>query len=692
MIPLRLRKPSEAFFTPFDAIIILNFEISNYLINFEALTFQINKITVTMKLKQSFLATAILSLLMFSMTGCFGGGDKLDVELIPVKTSKDANWSMVSSDGTIVYDSEFKNDVYACVNGVFCAENSNGGYTLYTAGDKSPEEVPGCDSLLYVGIMNDGLIPVTFPDSRITLINNKGEKEVELTPKENMEIVASHTCFQSGLLAVQFENQKWGFVNTKGELVIKPKYSNVQCFVDGYAVTAADEGDFNSNSEVIGTNGETLFKIKDKYKVETAFIKNHMVVKDEDGRFSVLDEKGEATKLPDRIDKVLTFNGNYIIFESDDRQMGVMDIKGETLIRAKYYGLAFASEDTFWAKKTNDSDIIKLDDKGETILTLNYKEMSTATPDFGLFAKDGNTFVLIDGDGEIQGKEDFYRFCDQLSPSQEIKSDYFDFSGTISRIAEMISDNGACGLTFGQTPDKIFHDETPIYTDNNIKAINSKITGNSSGEIIPLACFSTYPTMPDGSGYAWNTEAKLTAVQIDVTATRNLKKENYDSLVKAIGAKGFKSVKNEMIPDTEIMATLMEKGNEAVLVQFQEDGNSIVVYVISKTLAPLAMETLEGMFADNTNPVKAEADSGSDYRAMVTGRKLTAQDLAPYSKAELRLMRNTIFAIHGHKFQSEDLQQYFSQFPWYRPTVTEVPEDELSEIEKYNVTFLQKYE
>lgn len=168
-----------------------------------------------MKFKQSLLATALLSLLLISMTGCFGGGDKLNVELMPVKTSENGNWSMLAPDGTIVYDSEFKEKVYPCVNGVFPAENDEGGYTLYTTGSKSPEKVPGCDSLLHVGIMNNGLIPVTFPDSRITLINKDGEKEVELTPKEKMEIVASQPYFQSGLLAVQFENQKWGFVNTK---------------------------------------------------------------------------------------------------------------------------------------------------------------------------------------------------------------------------------------------------------------------------------------------------------------------------------------------------------------------------------------------------------------------------------------------------------------------------------------------
>ena len=38
-----------------------------------------------------------------------------------------------------------------------------------------------------------------------------------------------------------------------------------------------------------------------------------------------------------------------------------------------------------------------------------------------------------------------------------------------------------------------------------------------------------------------------------------------------------------------------------------------------------------------------------------------------YTKTELRLLRNTIYAQHGYAFKSKDLQDYFAQFDWYIP-------------------------
>ncbi|KAB2817534.1 YARHG domain-containing protein [Phaeocystidibacter marisrubri] len=42
-------------------------------------------------------------------------------------------------------------------------------------------------------------------------------------------------------------------------------------------------------------------------------------------------------------------------------------------------------------------------------------------------------------------------------------------------------------------------------------------------------------------------------------------------------------------------------------------------------------------------------------------------DPSSYSKSELRIKRNTIYAQHGYVFSSPDLQEYFSQFGWYIP-------------------------
>jgi hypothetical protein len=38
-----------------------------------------------------------------------------------------------------------------------------------------------------------------------------------------------------------------------------------------------------------------------------------------------------------------------------------------------------------------------------------------------------------------------------------------------------------------------------------------------------------------------------------------------------------------------------------------------------------------------------------------------------YSKEELRILRNTVYAQHGYAFKSTDLQDFFSQFEWYLP-------------------------
>ncbi len=72
-------------------------------------------------------------------------------------------------------------------------------------------------------------------------------------------------------------------------------------------------------------------------------------------------------------------------------------------------------------------------------------------------------------------------------------------------------------------------------------------------------------------------------------------------------------------------------------------------------------------------------------------REMTYDDVEGKSAEELRLMRNYIFARRGYIFESEDLKEYFEQFSWYVPLYYDVT-PRLSDIEKYNVNFIKKYE
>ena len=71
--------------------------------------------------------------------------------------------------------------------------------------------------------------------------------------------------------------------------------------------------------------------------------------------------------------------------------------------------------------------------------------------------------------------------------------------------------------------------------------------------------------------------------------------------------------------------------------------------------------------------------------------KLTDSDLTNLSKGVLRLMRNAIYARYGRTFNSYDLQYYFDNSPWYKPNPN-YSDDLLTDIDKYNIALIQKYE
>tara|TARA_R110001599_G_scaffold161053_18_gene349159 strand:+ start:309 stop:1184 length:876 start_codon:yes stop_codon:yes gene_type:complete len=67
-----------------------------------------------------------------------------------------------------------------------------------------------------------------------------------------------------------------------------------------------------------------------------------------------------------------------------------------------------------------------------------------------------------------------------------------------------------------------------------------------------------------------------------------------------------------------------------------------------------------------------------DYEKIRKGEIVSIGNLfleADYSKEELRLLRNTIYAQYGYDFNSPDLKEYFSQFAWYMPNPNLTMED-----------------
>lgn len=81
-----------------------------------------------------------------------------------------------------------------------------------------------------------------------------------------------------------------------------------------------------------------------------------------------------------------------------------------------------------------------------------------------------------------------------------------------------------------------------------------------------------------------------------------------------------------------------------------------------------------------------------DLIDVVCNEKLDASDISHLSKADMRILRNAVYARHGYKFKSADLQDYFSRYSWYSPRKTVIPETELSATEQANIMLIKSYE
>ncbi len=538
-----------------------------------------------MKMK-NLLSTVVLVTFFMSLTACNGDGDKVD--LVPVKNSKTGNWSMLSADGKIKYDAEFKNEPSICYNGIFSVPNDDGTYTLYDGKGESPKEVPGCDSLYQVGAMSEGMIPITRKGKHIELINKKGETLATLDKCDGQQITRCLPSISSGLIGVEVVGRKYGFVNKKGETVVKPKYQIISPFTDGYAAVGTRDDNGNEKYQIIDTEGKTVLSVKDKYTPVTPLRKGYLVLEDpETKRYYMMDKEGNITQLPDKVEEYVYFNGKYMIFKCDN-QYGAVDTKGEIVIRAKYYKLKLFEDDSFWAQKQRDSGFVKLNTKGETVADIDYTFISDNYSGFGFFAKDGNTWNLIDDNGKIVGNEDFYDISEKTTCCGMVESDYFDFQAIADETVEYLTSNK---LKLGEKPQKVFSDVTPDYSYANDEAAMQSESTEGYKYTRTVFARSSEPMAQWGtSGYVWNPAAILDTYDIYINTEKRdgLTKDEFNTIVKSFESKGFKKVKisEKTNSDVIVSISLLAKEDTAVLV-FVVTGKqdfTIVTFPKSNTL------------------------------------------------------------------------------------------------------------
>ncbi len=89
------------------------------------------------------------------------------------------------------------------------------------------------------------------------------------------------------------------------------------------------------------------------------------------------------------------------------------------------------------------------------------------------------------------------------------------------------------------------------------------------------------------------------------------------------------------------------------------------------------------------------SDTASNNNYFLASKLVTDTDLDSKSAYELDILRNSIFARHGRRFETSALQEYFNKQSWYHPLYSPKEFDKLnllSNTEKKNVQYILNYQ
>ncbi len=398
------------------------------------------------------------------MTSCSKSSSEREIayapDFIPFQTEEDGDFGLLGKDGKVLFTEEFADEINPAFAGMFVKEKE-GNLSLYKA-EQKPVVLKGYEELFDAGAMQEGLMPITKKNERVSFIDKEGKVQFTLNPHNGKEIIKVG-YFSNGLAWVLLEDGKCGFIDKKGKVVIEPKYTHVINFQDGIAFVVEEKGEVL----MIDKAGKVVKKLKDliPFAIEFAGEKNPIPIYTSqwiDGKMICIDEETESCvsinkkgeiikKYPKNLLIVDCIGDNYVYLDDKEGRWGVNNSKDEVVIRPKYERLQAINENLYLAKKSNGESVI-IDQNGEVVKQLDdYK--SAVYYNGVIYAKvTHNKYELLDTEGKLLSQEEF--IIDDLeklwTPCSWIcSSDYFNAEELAKKIAASITDKGIGNLVIG---------------------------------------------------------------------------------------------------------------------------------------------------------------------------------------------------------------------------------------------------
>ncbi len=274
-----------------------------------------------------------------------------------------------------------------------------------------------------------------------------------------------------------------------------------------------------------------------------------------------------------------------------------------------------------------------------------------------LFPYEPQYYGSSDEDSEEEEAEDIEDKDGDADPENPEES-----SQTQSDLAEIKEEYGNKSIDYAGAKNALADLETQVFegeTGDEILEFQSQIENDLRTEIQNLASAQDYPAimskLKEQEEKIWNEDAVLSQLR-----------ETYEpEYLLYLGTES---------------QNLIAAGKKDEAVKMLEEGQNLVE----------DKDVVDEMILDARN----SRDTGEYILPESSSRYLTDADISGLTLQQINYAKNEIYARHGRKFQSAELQNYFNSKSWYSGTIEAADFDEsvLNDFEKKNAELLSSKE
>ena len=417
-------------------------------------------------------------------------------DYLPVKfKSEDKKISLIDYDGNIVAEEEFASTSQILpINDVITEINIEGKVKYWVLDDKKIKPLIDQEFNSGTPFYEDAAI-VRDDQGILSLINKKGEPLIANLSKINNYQVQRVGILSDGLIRFKTDEGKWGYLNKKGEVILKPIYTKCENFVNDLARVMLDNTTFN----IINKKGEILFKGDEEttyFPVSNNYIEFSKRTSDNKIYYGLNDLKGKKLIKDNKYTMMSLLTSEMLAVKNEDREWGVININQEIVgdLRFKFENAPYISKSGYIVANS-DRKVKLYNKKGELVKSFDEYEYLIPISANRLIAGRKNDKVdILNEEGKEISKDSYfittnmrlfnifggsfisfspYETPEIIMNSFTIESKYFDFDKIFNDAIIEVSTNNLLGVDNNYNIEKVIAKFPYIDYQNNYNQNNN---------------------------------------------------------------------------------------------------------------------------------------------------------------------------------------------------------------------------